>query len=337
MKNEGDTTDTDKNQQEPSVLMPGRRRKKKPLKQFVMLSKIELDEKTREHYAQDDETNEFYMITRKCRQCSAPLGEIDGSTSTTSTSSMDHQQQQRTKLANKTSLEQEGQTTASILEESKTSLSTIEECLNGKWLSEKDYEEITVIAHAEQSHQRRHMIEAEEVKNRRLHNKISALDAIKLQAVTRAECDKRIKAAMEEEKASVNINAFLILQDGSLRPYNQHQRGHLYELIHNKHQPQLLTRQHLFMDMIQHPYAFKQLLYIFHYLERLSPRPVYLIYKRPIELLDLRPIDTLDFWDRLEHLFDSKKTGYYYAIIVCLALSINNDSNGLPTKEITLS
>jgi len=290
-------------------------KRKKSLTQFVVMSKVEMggngtnNNKAKQQYARDENTQEFYLLTHKCSVCGSQesVGESSegggggggGVINTTATT-----------------------TTTSSVETS--DVESLERKIRNDWLSEKDENEIDKIREGE-GHHNRIVRRKEEVTSSRHRKKLGLLGDLKIQATTREECDRRIAAAVEKGDVSVNLNAFLITSDGVLRPFNAQHGGCLYERVRNKHRDELIDIGRLHVDMLAHQEAFKQLFHLFLYLAKQSPPIDYLIYKRPIELLDGKLIDTLDVWDRLENLFDPKLTGYYYAIIGCVGFYLPAD------------
>lgn len=284
-------------------------KRKKSLTQFVVMSKVEMGgaaaNKTKQQYARDENTQEFYLLAHKCSVCGSQesVGESSegggggGVVNTTATTS----------------------TTASSGD-----VGELERKMSNDWLSEKDVDEIDKIREGE-GHHNRATRQKEEVAHSRLKNKLSMLSALRIQSTTREECDRRIVAATERGDVSVNLNAFLITSDGVLRPFNAEHGGCRYEMVRNKHRDELIKLGRLHVDMLAHQEAFKQLFHLFLYLQKQSPPIDYLIYKRPIELLDGKVIDTLDVWDRLVNLFEPKQTGYYYAIMGCIGFCLSTE------------
>lgn len=276
------------------------KKKKKSIRVFEVMTRVELDDKTRQQYALNNATNEFYVLKRQCAQCSS-VEEDDGAVCTTATTS----------------------TVSGSEAEEKTRSSRVVKEHN--WLSESDYDEIIKRRDQEVSHQRRLMLEKEEVSTRRLKKKLSTLNGMRIHTTTHQVCGALIAEAIQAGKIYINVNCFLIMNDGTLIPYNPGSgtNGCHYELLHNKHRPKFVTEEQLFNQMLRHEEAFKQLLHIFHYLKASEPPLEYSIYKRKIELLDGALLDRLTFWDRLERLFEETKEGYYYAILVRLGFTLN--------------
>lgn len=267
-------------------------KRKKSLNQFVVMTKVGMDTKrAKETYARDETNKEFYLLTRKCSVCGSQESESEGGGGTTTISDV----------------------------------STLERKVSDRWLTEQDVAEIDRIREGE-GHHNRLQRQKEEVARYRQKNKLHMVNALRIQTVTRDECDRRIAAASEKGAVSVNLNAFLIMSDGTLRPYNAEHGGCLYEHIRNpRHKDELVKLGRLHIDMLHHQEAFKQLFHIFLYLDRHNPRIDYIIYKRPIEFIGKQLSDRLDFWDRLEHLFEPKTTGHYYAIIACIGFDLQID------------
>lgn len=274
-------------------------RRKKSLNQFVVMTKVGMDNtRAKETYARDEINKEFYLLTRKCSVCGSQESESEGggtsdSTTTTPTTTSD--------------------------------VSALEKKVNDQWLTEQDVAQIDTIREGE-GHYNRLQRQKQEVVSRRQRNKLNMVNALRIQTVTRDECDRRIAAATEKGEVSVNLNAFLIMSDGTLRPYNAEHGGCLYEHVRNpKHKDELVKLGRLHIDMLHHQEAFKQLFHIFLYLDRHLPRIDYIIYKRPIEFIGKQLSERLDFWDRIEHLFEPKTTGHYYAIIACIGFDLQID------------
>lgn len=274
-------------------------KRKKSLTQFVVMSKVEVggggSSKAPQQYARDENTQEFYLLARKCSVCgSHEAGDAPvNTTATTSTVSS-------------------------------SDVASLEKKMSNGWLSEKDIDTIDKIREGE-GHHNRITRQKTEVTMSRQQNKLSMLGALRIQSTTRDECDRRIAAAIDRGDVSVNLNAFLITSDGVLRPFNAEHGGCLYERTRNKHKDELIKLGRLHVDMLAHQEAFKQLFHLFLYLEKHSPPIDYLIYKRPIELLDGKLFETLDMWDRLENLFEPKLTGYYYAIMGCIGFCLPSE------------
>lgn len=265
-------------------------RRKKSLNQFVVMTKVDMDNtRDKETYARDETNKEFYLLTRKCSVCGSQDSESEGGTG------------------------------------ERSDVSSLEKKVGDRWLTEQDVAQIDKIREGEGHHNRiqRHK---EEVARCRQNNKLDMVSALRIQTVTRNECDKRIAAATEKGAVSVNLNAFLIMSDGTLRQYNAEHGGCLYEHVRNpRNKDELIKLGRLHIDMLHHEEAFKQLFHIFLYLDKHVPRIDYIIYKRPIEFIGNKLVDRLDFWDRLEYLFEPKTTGYYYAIMACLGFDLQID------------
>lgn len=308
-------------QQDPVEIY--RKKSKKSLRAFEVLTRVELDnsskkKKTRphKHFTVDDATNEVYVLSQKCNQC----GSVE------STSESDQPKNASASVSATASC------TVSSSSSSNNILSATALPSGNSWLSEQDLDEI-VNSHGterEKNTQRRHMYEREEIKTRTVKNKLRMLESLRVYNTTQVHCEKLINAALQSGKVSVNVNAFIILEeDDLLIPYTKERGGCEYELVRNKHELEPITKKRLFDDMIRHQEAFKQLLHVFHFLEnQFSPtRPLeYIIYKRKIELMDSLLLDGLDFWDKLERLFIPIQEGYYYAIVVCLGFSLSTVS-----------
>jgi len=218
---------------------------------------------------------------------------------------------------------------------STTTSSEAEGVFDPEWLSEKDKEKLAKIVFEEQGHHRR-MVRRESAKLQcQQNNKIAMLEGLRIQQATREALDKLIEEALNKEVVSVNLNAFLIMEDGKFVPFNVSRGGILYELSLNKHQPVHIERTQLLVDMMHHQNEYKQLLYIFQYLDRppetkgWGKKLPFIIYKRPIELVAGLVVDELDFWERVEHLFTPNTLGFYYAIIVCFGLFEQGDTHSL--------
>jgi len=277
---------------------PEKRKRKKSLQVFQVLTRVDLAEKNRQQYVLNNDTNEFCVIKGKCSHC--------GST------------------------EEEEAAAATVVAPESTPVTT------HSWLSERDLEEIIAIRDKEPSHHRRADIEKKEVTTRKVRNKVSMLDSLRVYNTTHETCAKILEAAKAQDKVSVNMNAFLIMDEGdTLTPYNADKGGCLYESVHNKHEWAFITKEELFHDMFQHQESFKQLIHIFYFLEERSPPLEFVIYKRKIELVDGILVDTLDFWGHLEHLFVPTRDGYYYAIIACLNFSLANTPSVKETTKTT--
>lgn len=275
-------------------------KRKKSLNQFVVMTKVGMDNtRAKETYARDETNKEFYLLTRKCSVCGSQESESEGAGVTTSTTT----------------------TTTTTTSD----VSTLERKVSGRWLTDQDVSEIEKVREGE-GHHNRLQRQKDEVTQYRQRNKLNMVAALRVQTVTRDECDRRIAAAIEKNAVSVNLNAFLIMNDGTLRPYNAEHGGCLYEHIRNaKHKDELIKLGRLHIDMLHHQEAFKQLFHIFLYLDRHVPRIDYIIYKRPIEFIGKQLSERLDFWDRLEHLFEAKTAGHYYAIIACIGFDLQVD------------
>ncbi len=208
-----------------------------------------------------------------------------------------------------------------------------------EWLSEKDTEILASIPNTSESHHRWTTRQKEETLARQESNKMRMLEGLRVQNTTRLFIEERITDALNREQLFANINAFIIASDdGSMEVYDTSSPRALscgvkhYELVRNKHKHTLIDQRNLFIDMIHHTESIKQLRHIFQYIENLPPSSSlynkewgtslpYIIYKRFIEIVDGVPIDALDFWDRVEFIFKPKKTGFYYAIIVCFGVT----------------
>ena len=295
-----------------------RKRTKKSLHAFEVLTRVEL-EKSKDknkkkhpakHYAIDNDTNQVYVLSQKCVQCGG-IESCESEKSSVSTS------------------------TSNTLKE--TALP------DDSWLSENDLDEI-VNAHGkdrEKNTQRRHMYEREEIKTRKVKNKLRMLGSLRMYNTTQIHCEKLITAALRAGKLSVNVNAFIITKDDDrLIPYTKERGGCEYELVRNKHELEHINKERLFDTMLRHQDTFKELLYVFHFLENQfsATQPLeYIIYKRKIELIDSLLIDDLDFWDKLERLFIPITEGYYYAVVAILGFSLTtvNATETMKTKTIT--
>ncbi len=262
---------------------PYRKKKKNKINQLVIMTKIDIASGAKQTYARDEHNNEFYILRHKCHSC----GSIDNSEQT---------------------------------DTERSDVSCLEKKLSDNWLSDKEANQIDQIVEGEGDYRRRSRQKEQVVAAKRL-NKLGMIDALRVQTLTRARCDRQIEQAKLKGDVSANLNAFLIMEDGTLRPYNAEHGGCLYELVRNKHRDEIIRIERLHLDMIRHQEAFKQLFHIFLYLERHKPRIEYLIYKRPIELIGNKLVDHLDLWDRIENLFEAKQKGHYYAVMGCLSFS----------------
>lgn len=294
------------------------RRKKNKLSNYVIVTETDLEKKTTKGFEFNRETKEFYTLKEKCKKCdSLALIPPPSSIST---------QSENSTIAVSTASTTSTTTTCAGSNESVAKVATTH--FDEDWLSENDNKILGKIAFEEEGHHRRMVRQHDETLKRQQTNKINMLSALRIQNTTRNALDRLIQEALDRESTSVNLNAFLIMQDGSFVPYNIARGGVLYETCRNKHTPIHIDRRQLFVDMMHHQEEFKQLLHIFQYLDNppedkgwaKNDKLPCVIYKRKIELVDMHLIDTMDMWDRLECLFDPNLMGFYYAIIVCFGL-----------------
>lgn len=293
--------------------------KAKKINTFVVVTETNLHNKLSRGYEFNRETKEYCKFKEKCKSCdshtSSSANEKKEKTNTTSTTS-----------TSSTTAIRPGAASNSSNEQSKGDAHFDED-----WLSEKDNEMLGKLAFEETGHQRRVMRQREETLKRQQSNKVNMLSALRIQNTTRNSLDQLLQAALDKDLTSVNVNAFMIMDDGTFVPYIVSKEcvgcNSLYEMCANKHIPIHIDRRQLFLDMMHHQEHFKELLHVFRYLD--SPpedRPwskvklPYLVYKRKIELLDGHLLDNLDFWQRVENLFEPNVEGFYYAIIVCFGL-----------------
>lgn len=273
-------------------------KKKKLLRHFIVVTDTNLPTHTSTQSAFNAETKELYIIKNKCKQCDIPP-----------------RPQQKPPL--------------DVSQRSTTS-STSEQPFHfdSEWLNDQDRERLEAITYEEKGEQRRAMRKSAEIIMRQRKNKLNLLNSLRIHSLLRLTIEQRIQDALDNDSPTVNLDAFLILEDGTFMPYNVIQGiGVAYELVKNKH-PVLphIDRGQLFIEMMQHQTQLRQLLHLFRYLDHPPPEKkwgsklAYVIYKRKIELLDGHLVDNLDFWDHVECLFEPKVSGYYYAIIVCFDL-----------------
>ena len=290
---------------EPVYKKPGKKKKTK-LHNFVVVTETNLPTKTSRQSAYNEEKKEFYVVKSKCKKCDIEKPPNDVSTTNTSS-------------------------TCSTTNASSGSESEQQQPFpfNSEWLNEQDRERLDAITFEEEGHQRRLMRKTAETQCRQQKNKLDLLKGLRLYNIMRIAVEKRIEDALDKDLPSVNLDAFVILEDGTFLPYNAEYGGCPYEFVKNKFAPLgHLDRKQLFIELLQHPTQLKQLLHLFQYLDN-PPKEKdwlnnnklpYVIYKRQIELIDGQLVDNLDFWGHLENLFEPKVTGFYYAIIVCFVL-----------------
>lgn len=287
-------------------------KKGKKLRKFIILTETNLENKTHNHYELNPDTDQLSIIKTKCKQCETakPLPpssneEIMKTTSTTSTI---------------TTI-----TTTSHNDEEEDNAATCSQ-FDPEWLTEKDRAEMQKMAFEEPGHYRRMVQQETELLRRTQSNQMNTLTALRIQNTTRVTIEERIEKALSVDEAFVNLNAFLIMCDGSFRPFNVKQGGCLYELIHNKRKARHIEKGQLFVDMVRHPIQLKQLRYMLKYLDDPPKEKVwrdglaYIIYKRRIELVADRVIDQLEFWEHILDMFTPNVEGVYYSIIAFFGL-----------------
>lgn len=132
--------------------------------------------------------------------------------------------------------------------------------------------------------------------------------------------NRRIGDGLRDSKLSVNIKAFTVV-NRKCRDYDTSKSGGMYyEAIHSDSCATIITKDQLFLDVMNFYWRYLDLLHICNYLERMTTPLHYLIYKREIHLVDETPLhDNSSFIDQF---IMPKRVGFYYAIIVNFGLTI---------------
>jgi hypothetical protein len=181
------------------------------------------------------------------------------------------------------------------------------------------------VALTEPSHQRREMARQEndaEIDKNYVMAQLNLAHSLKIRKQAKDAVDKRIQFALMNNKLSANVHSFVILhsKDDSVEACINYLATIPYECVSNHHRGTKVCLDQLFADMTPFEKAYKEVLIICNYLnDRVSPLN-YIIYKKEIEYIGDKPVSDVSI-TLCEWLFESRRTGFYYAVIVNFGLS----------------